>query len=380
MTVVANEFIDHKMAKANGEYVKVYLYLLRHADEEKRTGEIADALELTERDVKRALAYWQREGVLEEVPGGSGPAPGRRQEEALPGAEPEMSGSSFALPAESGSFSGEPENAAADEFTGGTAQTSPDRTPQASPDRAALPGTARGTLIMPEDPVPDRSGVDVFRLREDEAFINLLYVVQRYLSRIFSQTDNETIAYLYDVLKMPVELIEYLAEMCAERGKTSLRYLESVALDWHRKGIRTVEQAQAEAELYTAEVYGVMKAFGLNGRNPAAAELKYIRKWFGTYGFQKEIVLEAVNRTISATQKPSFQYADKILTEWHDAGVKTRADIVKRDEAHGARPKPAAKGNSAPEKRQSTRFVNFEQRDDDLDGFAMDRMLKKMNS
>lgn len=28
--MVANEFIDRYMAVANGEYVKVYLYLLRH--------------------------------------------------------------------------------------------------------------------------------------------------------------------------------------------------------------------------------------------------------------------------------------------------------------------------------------------------------------
>ena len=29
-TVLENEFIDHHMVQANGEYVKVYLLLLRH--------------------------------------------------------------------------------------------------------------------------------------------------------------------------------------------------------------------------------------------------------------------------------------------------------------------------------------------------------------
>ena len=33
VTVVTNEFIDQYMASANGEYVKVYLYLLRHQNE-----------------------------------------------------------------------------------------------------------------------------------------------------------------------------------------------------------------------------------------------------------------------------------------------------------------------------------------------------------
>ena len=35
-TLVANEFIDRYMAAANGEYVKVYLYLLRHQQDTDR--------------------------------------------------------------------------------------------------------------------------------------------------------------------------------------------------------------------------------------------------------------------------------------------------------------------------------------------------------
>ena len=57
VTVVSNEFIDQYMAAANGEYVKVFLYLLRHEREELDLASIADALNHTEADVKRALAY-----------------------------------------------------------------------------------------------------------------------------------------------------------------------------------------------------------------------------------------------------------------------------------------------------------------------------------
>ena len=31
-TLVANDFIDHYMVQANGEFIKVYLFLLRHLD------------------------------------------------------------------------------------------------------------------------------------------------------------------------------------------------------------------------------------------------------------------------------------------------------------------------------------------------------------
>ena len=62
-TVLENEFIDHYMAEANGEYVKVYLILLRHLNEPSGTltiSKIADLLDITEKDVIRALNYWKK--------------------------------------------------------------------------------------------------------------------------------------------------------------------------------------------------------------------------------------------------------------------------------------------------------------------------------
>ena len=64
MTAVSNTFIDEYMGTASGEYVKVYLYLLRHEGENIKIPDIADALNHTEADVRRALAYWERTGVL----------------------------------------------------------------------------------------------------------------------------------------------------------------------------------------------------------------------------------------------------------------------------------------------------------------------------
>ena len=67
-TVLENEFIDHHMVKANGEYVKVYLLLLRHMNEPSgmlSVSEIADKLECTEKDVVRALNYWKKQGLLD---------------------------------------------------------------------------------------------------------------------------------------------------------------------------------------------------------------------------------------------------------------------------------------------------------------------------
>ena len=52
---------------------------------------------------------------------------------------------------------------------------------------------------------------------------------------------------------MNIGLLEYLAEYCAQNGHTSVRYLETVALNWHEKGIRTAEEAQEYSTAYTKD-------------------------------------------------------------------------------------------------------------------------------
>ena len=68
ITVLENEFIDRYMAQANGEYVKVYLLVLRHLGDSSgmlSIPEMADILECTEKDVLRALRYWKKQGILD---------------------------------------------------------------------------------------------------------------------------------------------------------------------------------------------------------------------------------------------------------------------------------------------------------------------------
>ena len=66
VTVVSNRFIDEFMPQANDAQLKIYLYLLRavSAGLPLDISEIADAFNHTEKDVMRALKYWEKRGVL----------------------------------------------------------------------------------------------------------------------------------------------------------------------------------------------------------------------------------------------------------------------------------------------------------------------------
>ncbi len=157
-------------------------------------------------------------------------------------------------------------------------------------------------------------------------------------------------------------------EHCVQGGHTSIRYIETVGLNWHERGLRTVEMARSYASGFTKDSFAVMRCFGLTDRKPGDSEKQMIEKWFSAYGFSREVVLEACNRTLEATHSPSFRYADKILSEWKKAGVRTVRDVALLDE------KRQEKKSNRATKKAVNQFHNFEQRSTDYDAMMLDQV------
>ena len=66
-TTISNRFIDEYMPRANGDFVKIYLHLLRLINSCRRDFDlnaIADIFNFTERDILRAFRYWESLGLL----------------------------------------------------------------------------------------------------------------------------------------------------------------------------------------------------------------------------------------------------------------------------------------------------------------------------
>lgn len=268
-TVLENEFIDHYMVKANGEYVKVYLLLLRHlgtAEKPLTVSQIADILEVTEKDVIRALNYWNKQGLLEY--------------------ETTEDTSCVSKPIEDISYISKP---------------------------AGVP--------------------DIQQYRSRKEFKELLFVAEQYLGKTLSSTDIDAITYFYENLQMSAELIEYLIEYCVENGHKSIHYIQKVALSWHDQDIKTVDQAKTSSILYNKNCYSILNAYGIKGRAPASAEIAYIRKWNEEYAFTLDIILEACNRTMNTIHQPNFDYTDSILKKWHANNVHNLNDIFALDAA-----------------------------------------------
>ena len=310
VTVLENEFSDRYMPKANGEYVKVYLMLLRHLDESASLpapSRLADLLECTEKDILRAFKYWEGQGLLE------------YKEEA------------------------------------------PDRSLQAevSPSEASL-------TVAPVSGT-DKS-VNTGKHGNRKEFKELLFVAEQYLGKTLSATDINAITYFYETLQMSADLIEYLIEYCVENGHKSIHYIQKVALSWHSQDIRTAEQAMTNSVLYNKNCYSILNAYGIKGRAPAASEIAYIRKWHEEYAFSLEIILEACDRTMNMIHQPNFEYTDSILKNWYKKNVHTLEDVSVLDAAFTrAKADKARQQTTQPSKPSGrNKFNNFENRSYDM--------------
>lgn len=337
-TKVSNSFIDHYMTDANEAQIKIYLYLLRSvvSGDEISVAAIADRFNYTERDILRSLIYWDKQGLIsldhDEYGNVRGICLNNIEKPVFHGSIASVCGEM--TPAERKQR--EPEKAAAPEHTASAAR-------------------------------PFYSAGQIQEFRENADVKGLLFMTEQYLGRPLSSSDYSSILYIYDSLHFDVALIEYLIDHCVNSGHRNMRYIESVALDWSDKGIRSVEEAKYETGAGRREYYDVLKAFGLSGRNPVKTEMDYIRRWRDEYGFSSELIIEAVNRTMNAISKPSFQYADSILQRWRARHVSKMSDVAEEDKLHENRKRE----NAAPAKQQeksgaSTRFTNFKERDYDF--------------
>lgn len=353
-TFVPNIFIDEYMTQANGEYVKIYLYLLRNLNQSAQNfslSAIADHFDCTERDILRALKYWEKLRLFrlefdnEQNLAGicvlnaqNPPAP------LTPAAFPatDTLKKEAVSPVQKESKTGN----VTDQFIQAT-------------------DTGRRTYTMDE--------IRNFNSRENVR--ELIFITEQYLGRTLTRSDLNIIFFWYDELKLPTDVIEVIIENCVAKGKSSLYYMQKVAEDFASRNIRTVKEAKTAMNQGSSLYYAVLKAFGIRGRNLVPAEQDFLNQWSDRMGFSTEVIEEACSRTIRSTHEANFAYANSILKKWHENGIRTLDDIAKSDSLYQQTQKNYPQKSAAP---NNNRFINFQQRDNDYKDLQKQLLQKSM--
>ena len=208
------------------------------------------------------------------------------------------------------------------------------------------PEEARNTFLPGER--PQYSEKDVLDAMDQEAAFRLLRgEVQRLLGRNLNTEDLKILLSFLHYLGLPTEVVSVLVSYCKDRARMrgnlrapSLRTIEKEAYYWAEQGIDTLETAAAYIQAQnnrSSKLHQLMETLQIRGRSLTAGEEKYAAAWLDM-GFDREVIALAYERTCLNTGGLNWAYLNKILTRWHEAGLKTVAQIQNGDK------KPAGKG------------------------------------
>lgn len=355
MTCVSNTFIDDYMPAAGGEFVKIYLYLLRVLSDENGHFDpiaMADKFHYTESDIKRALSYWEEHHLLQLECDGAGQICGICMIEPQQ-LRPAITLTKAAMPVTSIPAAS-------------IAQSDAKAAPTASsvaPFSTGATGTEGLTpAIQPSasERVHHYTPEELSHLSGQDDVQEILFIAQQYFGRMLNRFETDCLLSWYDMFHFSVEMIDYLIDYCITSNHNSIRYMNTIATSWVDEGITTVSDAKTHTKIHSQATYAIMKAFGISNRNLTGSELNYITKWTREYKLPLNLITLACERTIKNTGRSNFDYTDKILATWHANGVTQADDVAALDAAHADSITKKASVQGAA--KTKNRFHNFEQR------------------
>ena len=161
--------------------------------------------------------------------------------------------------------------------------------------------------------------------QRDGNIILLLQEAQSMLGRPLSSPERETLCSFYSYDNLPSDYLMLVLMYCIQQEKTNFRYFEKVINNMLEKEIDTYDKADSYLRTYAEQEQNealVRSAFGIHDRALTTKEKAYISDWFDGFGYDISVVKLAYERTIDNIGKPSFPYTNKILTAWHEKGIK----------------------------------------------------------
>ena len=257
---------------------------------------------------------------------------------------------------------------------------------RAALDQLKSQGMAPAETPMPdpapqETPPPEYATEDITAALADRAsmFPALCDEVERRLGKKLSANDLKTLYTLYDHLSLPAEVILMLVGWCGEEmerkygpgRRPTLPYISKTGFAWARRGIDTMERAEAHIQKLTqlrSREGEVLRLLDIPARPLVEREKTYIAAW-DDMGFDNETIRMAYEKTVLKKQSMDWGYMNGILRRWHEKGLHTAAAVHAGDRD----PRPMQAGGSPV---QPTPVQEEKRAREDMD--RMRRLMEQM--
>lgn len=156
------------------------------------------------------------------------------------------------------------------------------------------------------------------------------------------------------------EVMIALFGYCFNRSALHRNYIQTVAEAWSKNNIKTfndLDKYYEKQEKFKNLSKTISKKLGIT-RQLSQYEEAYIEKWTLDYNYSMEIIEIALKKTTSKAN-PSFDYLDKLLTDWHDRKFSTP------DEIKNFLNEFKQKNKSIKDLEKKTGYNNYDQRNYD---------------
>lgn len=293
---VPGALIDKYIKTADGDQLKVILWLLRHNGKSYSAEEIAEGTGLNAETAEKAIRFWADSDLISE------------EKDIL---------SSTLRPA------------------------SPNTQPQA-PQTASAP-------VQPL-PTPHRmlrpDGLYIAdRMEASLSIRRLIEEAESMLGKTLSPALSGTLIQAHEDYGLPCEVILMLVAYANKIGRANTSYIESTVRNWADSNILSIEAAEEKIrELDETAVAWKRceRAFGMTSRRaPSKNESQYAYRWVIEWKMPDELLNEAYNRCVDNTGKINMKYINAVLERWYQSGIRTLKDAV--DEQLAAEAKREAK-------------------------------------
>ena len=308
-TLVSNVFIEKYMPKARGEFIKVYLLMLKYNNSGEMGANstiLASTLNLLESDILNALNYWNDEGVIKLIP------------------IDKMGNYNI-------------------EF-----------------------------IDLFEDSKSRSKEVNLLEALNKTSTKDMLNDIERLLGRPLSPKEMTTYLSWQEEFNFSSELILILIEYCVSRGKSDYRYIEKVAIAWHDMNITSIDDAQnyiKKTEDKWIKIRHILNYLGIKNPELMKPQQEMLEKWIIDYAFPLEVIEKACNICFQRLNRSDFKYIDGILSSWNKNNLKTLAAIENKEVAYKASQSPHNNKNFIKKNPEVNplKFNNFEAREYDYD-------------
>ena len=265
-TTISDIFFTEYMPQANGDFIKVYLYLyfLSKYNKDIKLNDLSKKLALPLPIIQNALKYWEEQGVITKK--NTGFIMNDLQEIEL--------------------------------------------------HKLYKPRVSLSTKDL------EKSEQSQYRAKAIES------INHSYFQGMMTPSWYNDITLWFKKYQFDEQVMIALFGYCFDKSALHRNYVQTVADAWSKNNIKTFNDLDIyfeKQEKLNKIKKNISKKLGIS-RKLTQYEEAYIEKWIVDFGFSFDIIELALKRTTSKAN-PSFDYIDKLLCDWHDRNFKTVSEV-----------------------------------------------------